>query len=136
MKKLGVLNSDIASVLADMGHTDKIAIGDCGLPIPDETLKIDVSIKLGTPSFIVVLEELLKDMKVEKVILAEEIKTMNQALYHRIEILLSDNNITDVVFVSHENLKENLKETKAVIRTGEATPYANIILQSGVIFKV
>lgn len=75
-------------------------------------------------------------MKVEKVILAEEIKTMNQALYHRIETLLNDNNITDVVFVSHENLKENLKETKAVIRTGEATPYANIILQSGVIFKV
>ena len=36
-------------------------------------------------------------MKVEKVILAEEIKTMNQALYHRIEILLSDNNITDAV---------------------------------------
>jgi D-ribose pyranase len=134
MKKLGILNSDIAAVLANLGHTDQIAIGDCGLPIPDNVLKIDVSIKLGDPLFIDVLNEVMKDMKIEKVILAEEIKTKNISLYDRVDTLLHNNNISDITFVSHEMLKEQLKNVKAVIRTGEATPYANIILQSGVIF--
>lgn len=34
MQKIGILNSDIAKVLADLGHTDTIVIGDCGLPVP------------------------------------------------------------------------------------------------------
>jgi D-ribose pyranase len=134
MKKLGILNSDIAAVLANLGHTDQIAIGDCGLPIPDNVLKIDVSIKLGDPLFIDVLNEVMKDMKIEKVILAEEIKAKNINLYNQVNTMLHDNNIFDITFVSHEILKERLKNVKAVIRTGEATPYANIILQSGVIF--
>lgn len=36
--------------------------------------------------------------------------------------------------ITHEKLKSELKNVKAVIRTGEATPFANIILQAGVIF--
>lgn len=41
MKKNGILNSDISKVLADLGHTDYIVIGDCGLPIPNQVKKID-----------------------------------------------------------------------------------------------
>ena len=40
MKKNGILNSDISRVLSYMGHTDQIAVGDCGLPIPEETERI------------------------------------------------------------------------------------------------
>lgn len=39
MKKQGILNSEIAKVLADMGHTDTLCIGDCGLPVPAEVKK-------------------------------------------------------------------------------------------------
>lgn len=39
-----------------------------------------------------------------------------------------------ITFISHEELKEELKKCKAVIRTGEQTPYANVILRSGVVF--
>ena len=77
MKKNGILNSDISRVLSYMGHTDRICIGDCGLPVPDETERIDLTVKFGTPSFMEVLEEVGKDMKIEKVILAEEIKEQN-----------------------------------------------------------
>jgi D-ribose pyranase len=36
--------------------------------------------------------------------------------------------------VTHAQLKELSRNARAVIRTGEATPYANVILYSGVIF--
>ena len=39
-----------------------------------------------------------------------------------------------VEFVTHEKLKELARHARAVIRTGEATPFANVILYSGVIF--
>jgi len=48
--------------------------------------------------------------------------------------LFKDSNV-ETQFVSHSQLKELTKNCKAVIRTGETTPYANIILQSGCIFS-
>ena len=73
MKKAGILNSDISRVLSYMGHSDLICIGDCGLPIPDEVERIHLAIKFGVPSFMETLEVVVNDMKVEKIILAEEI---------------------------------------------------------------
>ncbi len=130
MKLNGILNSEIAKGLADLGHTDLIAIGDCGLPI-DEDKKIDISLKLGSPSFIDVLEEVLKDFSVEKYILASEIKDNNKDQEVRIKELLPG---VESEYISHEEFKERLKDVKFVIRTGENTPYSNIILQSKNIF--
>ena len=78
MKRQGILNSDISRVLSYMGHTDRICIGDCGLPVPEETERIDLAVRFGLPSFMEVLKEVVKDMKVEKIVLAEEIKEKNQ----------------------------------------------------------
>lgn len=131
MKKSGILNADISRVLSYMGHTDSIAIGDCGLPIPDETERIDLALVEGTPSFIEVLKAVAADMKIEKIILAEEIKEKNPEVLKEI-MSLSDMFETGfkTEYVSHEVLKQKTKACKAVIRSGETTPYANIILQS------
>lgn len=137
MKRQGILNSDIARVLSYMGHTDRLCIGDCGLPIPDNVERIDLSLKLGVPRFIDVLEEVGSDMKIEKVVLAEEMKTRNPEVLDEVLNFLKENETgfkIDVEFVSHTKLKEFSKDCKAVIRTGETTPFANIILQSGCIF--
>ena len=56
MQKIGILNSHIAKVLADLGHTDKICVGDCGLPVPAGTPKIDLALRLGEPKFIEVVK--------------------------------------------------------------------------------
>ena len=133
MKKQGILNSDISRILSYMGHTDCIAIGDCGLPIPDEVERIDLALEFGVPSFTDVLRVVTKDMKVEKIVLAEEIKEQNPKVLGEIKELFAGQEL-EVVFVSHTELKKQTKECKAVIRTGETTPYANIILQSGCIF--
>ncbi|XJZ27055.1 D-ribose pyranase [Bacillota bacterium Lsc_1132] len=131
MKKHGILNSHISEVLANLGHTDTIVIGDCGLPIPETTRKIDISLKIGSPTFIETLDAVLEDMEIEKVILASEIKDKNPRVNNEIQKRIND---VLIDYVSHEELKELTRAAKCVIRTGEATPYANIILHAGVIF--
>ena len=133
MKMGGILNSDISRVLSYMGHTDCIAIGDCGLPIPEEVERIDLALAFGEPTFMRTLETVVGDMKVEKIVLAEEIKEQNKDVLKQIEELFEGQDI-EVEYVPHTELKQRTYECRAVIRTGETTPYANIILQSGCIF--
>lgn len=135
MKRHGIINSDISRVLSYMGHTDCIAIGDCGLPIPEETERIDLALKLGVPGFMEVLNEVAKEMKIEKIVLAKEIKEKNPKILEEILILTEKmENACEIVYVPHTELKSQTKDCKAVIRTGEITPYANIILQSACLF--
>ena len=135
MKKNGIINGDISRVLSYMGHTDTLAVGDCGLPIPDETERIDLALKLGVPSFMEVLREIVKEMKIEKVVLAEEIKSQNPNVHQEILALVKEMDAScQVEYVSHVELKAQTRICKAVVRTGETTPYANIILQSACLF--
>lgn len=133
MKKAGILNSDISRVLSYLGHTDTICIGDCGLPIPDEVERIDLALCFGEPTFMRTLEIVAGDMKIEKIVLATEIKEQNKEVLSQIGMLFEEQDI-EVEFVPHTELKAQTKKCKAVIRTGETTPYANVILQSGCIF--
>ena len=129
MKKQGILNRELAGIFAKLGHTDQIVIADCGLPIPEGVTCIDLAYKLGEPSFLTILDVVLDDLKVEKAILAQEIQTANADVEAAIK-----NKIDVLDYVTHEQFKQLTKEAKVIIRTGEITPYANIILQSGVIF--
>ena len=129
MKKHGILNRELAGHFAKLGHTDRIVIADCGLPIPEDIPCIDLSYKLGEPSFLSILEVVLEDLVVEKAILAQEIQINNA----QIDANLVPN-LPAIEYVTHEEFKVLTKETKLIIRTGETTPYANVILQCGVIF--
>lgn len=131
MKKHGALNSEIDKLLADLGHTDQLTIGDLGLPVPTGVKKIDLALKLGSPSFEEVLLVMQQEMAVEEIVLAEEIKTENAEQWQLIQKTFPN---VPIRFVPHEAFKEETKESKAIIRTGEATPYSNIILQAAVIF--
>ncbi|WP_326907684.1 D-ribose pyranase [Sedimentibacter sp. MB31-C6] len=140
MKKGKLLNSEISYVISKMGHTDSLTIGDCGLPIPDGVQRIDLAVIKGIPKFIPVLQAILEEQLVEKVILAEEIKENNSELNKEIiEILKQEERKSDrlinVEYIPHEYLKQETAKSKAVIRTGEYKPYANIILVSGVTFN-
>ena len=129
MKKTSLLNAEISAAIARMGHTDALVIGDCGLPIPEETRRVDIALKRGTPGFMETLDVVLEELCVEKIFLADEIKTASPAMLKQIREKLSG---VDCAFISHEAFKEKLRGVKCVIRTGECTPYANIILVSGV----
>ena len=131
MKKTALLNSNISSVISKMGHTDSLAIGDCGLPIPKETERIDLALIKGIPTFMDTLRAVLMELQVEEVEIAKEAVEVSPTLYKEIEKELGN---VKIPLISHEELKKRLKNCKAVIRTGEQTPYANIILKSGVVF--
>ena len=131
MKRHGILNSHISKVLSDLGHTDYIVIADAGLPIPEGVAKIDLAIKAGSPSFTEVVDAVAEDMVIEKIIVASEIEAGNPETAKYLKEKFADA-ISEQV--SHEDFKQLTKHAKAVIRTGEITPYANIILQSGVFF--
>jgi D-ribose pyranase len=131
LKKTPLLNDAISAVIAEMGHTDSLAIGDCGLPIPKETSRIDIALRRGVPGFLETLQTVVEELHVEKAVLASEIQTASPAMLESVRETLPGVNCE---FVSHEEFKKKLKDTKCVIRTGECTPYANVILVAGVVF--
>ena len=131
MMKNKLLNADIIDVISKMGHTDEIVIGDAGLPIPDGVRRIDLAVTPGHPAFIEVLKAVLDTFECEGYVLAEEIKEKNPVIEGQIHALLEGKQVD---YVSHEMFKRKTVKAKAVIRTGECSPYANVILRSGVIF--
>ncbi|EOH91850.1 D-ribose pyranase [Enterococcus pallens] len=131
MKKTKVINSDISRVIAQMGHFDKLSIGDAGMPVPSMTEKIDLAVDNGIPSFMEVLNNVLEELEVQRIYLAEEIKSENPAILEAIQKRLPD---TPVTFIPHNEMKQELNNVHAFIRTGEMSPYANILLESGVVF--
>jgi D-ribose pyranase len=131
MKKDGILNEDLLRVMGSLGHTDRIVVCDVGLPIDKNVEKIDLAVTKGVVKFMDVLAPLMNELVVEKIILTEEIVTKSSSMYKEITALTKG---IPIELVSHEEFKKLTQSTKAIIRTGECTPYTNIILQSGVNF--
>ena len=131
MKKTALLQSDLSYVIATLGHMDTLVIADAGLPIPTETVRIDLALTQGVPGAIQTLKVVLDEMKVERVILAEEAKERNPKFLTDVQGLLPG---VPLEFVSHNELKTRTASARAVVRTGEFSPYANVILVSGVVF--
>lgn len=131
MKKDGLLNPQILSAIAAIGHTEYLVIADAGLPVPSGIPVIDISLIRGIPDFGVVLCSVIDEMVVESFIVAEEMADKSQDTYGTVIEALPQ-----VPFrcIAHEEFKEMAAKAKTVIRTGETTPYANIILVAGVNF--
>lgn len=139
MKKSTLLNSEISYVIANMRHTDMLVIGDAGLPVPEQIPQIDLAVTKGIPDFLTVLNTILTELRVEKIVLAEEIKKSSSCLHDEIIKIIhkmeNDEQIRiEIEYISHEAFKAKTAASKAIVRTGEFSPYANIILASGVVF--
>lgn len=131
MKKRGVLNQDLSALIANMGHTDMVTVCDSGLPIPLDIERIDLAVSPGIPSFLDVLEAVAMELEVEKIILAKELEERNPPLFEAVTEKFPD---AAIEIVPHEEFKVISGDSKAIVRSGETTPYANVILVSGVIF--
>ncbi len=131
MKKQGVLNREISRVVASMGHGDTLVVADAGLPIPVGTPCIDLALTCGMPPFLDTVRVILQELQVQEAVIAEETSSRSPQLYQQMEGLLEG---VPIRRESHQKLKEQTRFARAVVRTGECTPYANVILVSGVIF--
>ncbi len=139
MKKGPVLNSEISAVISRLGHTDTLVVCDAGLPVPQNTQRIDMALTQGVPGFMQVLEVVTAEMQVEAAIIASEIEEQNPQLHetllkHIEQLQQHQGNTINVRYVTHEQFKKQTADSQAVIRSGECSPYANIILCAGVTF--
>lgn len=129
MKKSGIINAGLAGELARLGHADLVVVCDAGLPIPRGPAVADLAFRLGTPSFEAVLSGLIEELVIEGATGDEETRTQNPATYE-----LLRGRFPDVTLVPHEELQRMVAGAKLVVRTGEATPYSNVVLRCGVPF--
>lgn len=139
MKKGLLLNAEISTLIARLGHTDEIVIADAGLPIPPGTSRIDLALTQGVPGFLQVVNIVTAEMQVEKAIIASEMATANAGLHQALLTRLShleqqQGNVIDIQYISHEVFKARTPLSRAVIRSGECSPYANVIFCAGVTF--
>ncbi|MCL2893860.1 MULTISPECIES: D-ribose pyranase [Brenneria] len=139
MKKAVLLHSEVSALISRLGHTDRLVIGDAGLPIPDTTTRIDLALTHNVPTFLQVVAAVTSEMQVEAAILAQEIIEKNPQLHKALldqlkQLELHQGNSIEVHYVSHEDFKIQSGKSRAVIRSGECSPYANVILCAGVTF--
>ncbi|MFF3784778.1 D-ribose pyranase [Streptomyces sp. NPDC001933] len=129
MKRAGILNRHLAGALAELGHGDGVLICDVGMPIPAGPRVVDLAFRAGVPSFAQVLDGLLDELVVEGATAAHEVMEANPEAAR-----LLDDRLPGLVHVPHDGLKAISAGARLVVRTGEARPYANVLLRCGVFF--
>jgi D-ribose pyranase len=131
VKKTGLLNQPLSTLIAGLGHTDMVAVVDAGLSIPAAVQRIDLAVSAGIPCLLDVTRVMLDEMQISGVIVASELAEHSPQFYAELVRLLDGIPLTEM---PHEALREQMRSARAAVRTGEFTPYANIILISEVIF--
>ena len=131
MKKTGLLNQPLSALIAGLGHTDMVAVIDAGLSIPPPVQRIDLAVSPGLPGLLDVLRVMLDEMQISGAIVASELAEHSPQFYAELMHLLDGTSLTAV---PHEAFREQMRSVRAAVRTGDFTPYANIILISEVIF--
>ncbi len=133
MKKHGILHAQLSYVIANLGHGDMLVVCDSGFPIPYDKEKIDLALAAGIPSFEQVLKLLMAEVKVEKAIVAKETSERSPHMQNIMQDALAG---IEMETISHERFKQIGWETTNItfVRSGEQTPFSNLILVAGVTF--
>jgi D-ribose pyranase len=131
MKKTGVLNRDLSALIAAMGHYDRLVVCDAGFPIPFDADYIDLALEPGKPTVLEVVEIILKELEVEEVYIASEALDY---MPDRIRQLSERTPDAKTAHVPHAEFKQMAQNARGVVRTGDFTSYANVMLVSGVVY--
>ena len=142
MKRGGLLNAQLNEAISRLGHGDLVVVADCGLPQPVGVPVVDLAVVHGLPSFAGVLDALLGDLVVEGVTAASESRGVAAGDVIDARFGAGDGGGDglglglglEVAHVSHEELKRLSGTARLFVRTGEATPFANVVLRCGVPF--
>ena len=129
----GTLNGQLARVISETGHTDQVVVPDAGLPIPAGVDRVDLALREGVPAFLEVLDTVLDELEVEGAVMSEEIKHTSPDMLQEIQARLDARGVS-AVFVPHVEFKAATGGARAAVRSGEFTPYANVLLTAGVVY--
>ena len=129
MLRTGIINPAGLSLLARVRHTNTLVISDRGFPFWPGIETVDISLVDDVPTVLQVLEAVRANFAIGEVHMAEEFLAHNtgdtKAAFTRALTGLP------VVYESHEKaFKPRVPRAVGLIRTGDTTHYANLILTS------
>jgi D-ribose pyranase len=129
VRATGLWHAELVKLLVDLRHGDSIVIADAGLPVSEDVQVIDLGWRRGEPRVRDLLHAVLCELVVERASLAKDIA--DEPLRVMFEVELAD---VPIDWISHDELKVLACSARAVIRTGDDTPFANVVLHAGVPF--
>ena len=129
MRSGGIWHPRLSQLVTAVGHGELIVVADAGLPVPPGVEPIDLLWRRGEPPLLPVVEALLAECVVEAATVADELVDVDMSA--GLTRLLGG---IPVGTVPHEHLKRLTGSARAIVRTGEAIPYANVVLRAGVGF--
>ncbi len=125
----GILNPQVNSLLARVRHTNMLVIADRGFPFWPMIETVDISLVDGIPTVLQVFQAIRPNFEIGEIIMAQEFNEVNSP-----EICKT---FTDALaniplhFQNHSNLKMLIPGAIGLIRTGDTTQYANMVIVSG-----
>lgn len=125
------INPALSRAISETGHTDLIVVTDAGLPIPPGAERIDLAYRPGAPAFLDVLDTVLAEMVVEGATVSAEVAEVSP---HVLDALRERLPGIEIELVPHIEFKRRTADARAFVRSGEFTPYANVILHAGVAY--
>ena len=132
-KNKATLNGQLSRVISEIGHTDQIVITDAGLPIPLAVERVDLAVRPGLPTFLDLLDVVLDEVVIEGATMSSEIREHSPQMLQQITERLRLYGV-EPTFVTHSEFKHQTRNARAAVRSGEFTPYANVILHAGVAY--
>lgn len=129
MRSHGLWHAGMVQLIVSMRHHDTVVIADAGLPVPPHVPTIDLGWRRREPRLLPVLGAIVAELVVERATIAEEAR---EAL--SLDGLRCELGDIPIDWKAHADLIALCAGARAVIRTGEDTPYANVILHAGVPF--
>lgn len=129
MRPNGLWHPGLLAHLAGVGHGQTVVVADPGLGVPRGVPTIDLVWAADEPRFLPVLAAVMGELVVEAAAVAEELSEsylLDGLTKHLGGVVLSR--------IPHHDLKLRAAEASVVVRTGETTPYANVVLTAGVPF--
>ena len=128
MLKTGILNPQINSLAARVRHTNTLVIADRGFPFWPGIETVDISLVDNVPTVLDVLRALRANFIFGKAWMAEEFRAANEATMQAAFAAALDG--ATVSFEPHVEFKRRVPFVIGLIRTGDTTQYANVILES------
>ena len=124
----GILNPAINSLLCRVRHTNTLVIADRGFPYWPEIETIDISLVDDIPRVMDVLLAIKENYSIGRVYVAQQFLTVNTPA----TISALDNALLGVpiTYEPHDELKKRVPKAIGLIRTGDTTQYANLIIES------
>ncbi|KAA0962359.1 MULTISPECIES: D-ribose pyranase [Microbacterium] len=132
-KTATTINPALSRVISETGHTDLLVVTDAGLPIPPGSERIDLAYRPGAPAFLDVLDTVLAELVVEGATVSEEVAEKSPEILAALRERFAGQDF-EIAMVPHVEFKALTHSARAFVRSGEFTPYANVILHAGVAY--